>query len=60
MTEIYRVQYEVNDGGWLYGDVCFTCANDAVKHMRKYIAHEIMAARADGKSSTYAFFVTLR
>ena len=53
MKEIYRVQYEVNDGGWLFGDVCFSYANDAVKHMRKYIAHEIMAARADGCKVQY-------
>lgn len=53
MTEIYRVQYEVNDRGWQYGDVYFTEADDAVKHMRKFVAHEIMAARAEGCKVEY-------
>ena len=53
MKEIYKVQYEYNDRGWYSGDVCFTEASDAVKHMRKYIAHEIMDARADGCKVDY-------
>lgn len=53
MKEIYRVQNEADDKGWHAGDVCFTEASDAVKHMRKYVAHEIMDARADGCKVDY-------
>lgn len=53
MTEIYKVQYEVNDRGWNAGDICFTEAEDAVKHMRKFVAHEIMAARLEGCKVEY-------
>ena len=39
--EIYCVCQEVNDKGWQKGDNFFANHEDAVKHMRNYVAHVV-------------------
>lgn len=51
--EIYSVKVEINDKGWRDGNVFFTCASDAVKHMRKFIAQQIWDARSEGRKVEY-------
>lgn len=51
--EIYSVKVEINDKGWCDGGVFFTCASDAVKHMRKFIAQQIWDARAEKRKVEY-------
>lgn len=51
--EIYSVKYEANDKGWRDGNNFFANADDAVKHMRRYIANMLFIARENGLKISY-------
>lgn len=48
MKEVYVVCCECNDKGWGKGSMCFTDANEAIKHMRDYVSEYIMWRRREG------------
>lgn len=48
MKEVYVVCCECNDKGWGQGSMCFTDANEAIKHMRDYVSGHIMYLRREG------------
>lgn len=48
MKEIYVVKMEWNDKGWNTGDNFFTNFQDAIQHMRKCVAAQIMYLRRRG------------
>ena len=47
--EIYNIQYEVNDEGWIPCPCFYTSAEDAVKEMRRIVAQKIMSDRKNTK-----------
>lgn len=47
--EIYNIQYEVNDGGWIPCPYFYTSAEDAVKEMRNIVAYKIKSDRKNTK-----------
>lgn len=55
MKKIFTIMYEVDDKGWLSGHHAFEKVEDAVQHMRDYVANFIMYRRAEGKKVTRLF-----
>ena len=49
--KIYFIKCEVNDKGFHNGMHYFTKLEDCVKHMRSYVAKQLMYARWDGKTA---------
>lgn len=50
MKTIYLVKVETNDKGWHSSDQLFTSAEEAMKHMRDYVAQTIMYYRRNGET----------
>ena len=48
MRTIYVVRQDINDKGWHSGDQLFESAEEAVKHMRDYVANLIVDLRNGG------------
>lgn len=46
---VYFIRCEVNDHGWHTGYHHFTCKEDAIKLMRRYVARQIWFARSENK-----------
>lgn len=47
--KVYFIKCEVNDHGWHTGYHHFTCKEDAIKLMRRYVARQIWFARSENK-----------
>lgn len=48
MKHVYVVKVETNDHGWDMGENFFADPNEAVKHMRDYVAYRVKWLREEG------------